>query len=332
MDWIKVKIITSKEGIEPVSAVLSDLGISGIEISDKDDFKEFLENNRKYWDYVDEELERLKDADTVITLYLSDDEEGESTLSEIKSALSALKGAELDLGSLEVSTEKVKDEDWSENWKQYFKPLEIGEKILVCPQWEKIPQTDRKVFLINPGMSFGTGSHESTRMCIEELEKAVTLGCTVTDLGCGSGILSVISLILGASKVRAVDIDPAAVEVSYSNLALNGFEKEKLEGFAGDVTCDEELFEYLSANKAEIVVANIVADVIIALSKFAKAFMKEGGKFICSGIIKERTDEVAHALENAGFNIKSVRTQGEWSLVVATSSWQQVFNSISHDV
>jgi len=317
MDWIKVKIITTGDGIEPVSAVLDDLGISGIEISDKDDFKEFLENNRKYWDYVDEELEKLKDADTVVTLYLSDDEEGEAKLSEIKACLNDLKTKAENLGSLLVSCEKVKDEDWSENWKQYFKPLEIGEKILVCPQWEQVPETDRKVFLINPGMSFGTGSHESTRMCIEELEKAVTEDCTVCDLGCGSGILSVISLILGAKKVRAVDIDPAAVEVSYSNLSLNCFEKERLEGFAGDVTSDKELFEKLSKDKADIVVANIVADVIIALSRFAKAFMKDGGTFICSGIIKERTAEVKDALERAGFEIKEVRTQNEWSAIVA---------------
>lgn len=318
MDWIKVKIITTGEGIEPVSAVLDDLGISGIEISDKEDFKEFLENNRKYWDYVDEELEKLKDADTVVTLYLSDDEEGENTLGEIKNALKELKSADLNVGTLEVTTEKVKDEDWSENWKQYFKPLEIGEKILVCPQWEEVPETDRKVFVINPGMSFGTGSHESTRMCIEELEKAVTEGCTVTDLGCGSGILSVISLILGAKKVRAVDIDPAAVEVSYSNLDLNGFDKERLEGFAGDVTSDKTLFDTLSENKADVVVANIVADVIIALSGFVKHFMKSDGTFICSGIIKERTDEVEAALEKAGFKIESVRTQGEWSAITAS--------------
>lgn len=316
MDWIKVKIVTTKNGIEPVSSLLDDMGISGIEISDKDDFKEFLENNRKYWDYVDEELEKLKNADTVITLYLSDDTEGKDTLKNITSALSSLKETELDFGSLEISTENVKDEDWAENWKQYFKPLEIGKKILVCPQWEQIPETDRKVFLINPGMSFGTGSHESTRMCIEELESAVTSGCMVTDLGCGSGILSVISLILGAKKVRAVDIDPQAVEVSYSNLALNNFDKSCLEGFAGDVTNDKKLFEYLSENKSEVVVANIVADVIIALSKFAKAFMKKDGTFICSGIIKERTDEVVSALEDAGFKIEKTRTEGEWSCLV----------------
>lgn len=319
MDWIKVKIITSGEGIEPVSAALDSLGITGIEISDKDDFKEFLEKNRKYWDYVDEELERLKTCDTVISLYVSDDEEGEKRLNEIKAALENLKAFDSadSYGSLEVSVEKVKDEDWSENWKQYFKPLEVGEKILICPEWEQIPETDRSVFLINPGMSFGTGSHESTRMCIEELEKAVTDGCRVTDLGCGSGILSVISLILGAKSVKAVDIDPAAVEVTYSNLALNGFDSSRLEGFAGDVTCDKELFEKLSGEKADVVAANIVADVIISLSSFVRAFMKENGVFICSGIIKERTDEVKSALEKAGFKIQKIRTEGEWSAITS---------------
>ena len=315
MDWIKVKITTVSEGIETLSAFLDALGITGIEISDKEDFKEFLENNRKYWDYVDEELERLKDADTEIRLYLSDDEDGETLLKAIKAGLKVFKMSGENLGPLTVEEEKVKDEDWSENWKQYFKPLEIGEKILVCPLWEEVPETDRKVFLINPGMSFGTGSHESTRMCIEELEKAVKDGDIVTDLGCGSGILSVISLILGAKKVYAVDIDSAAVDVTYSNLELNGFEKIALSGFAGDVTSDKALFETLNENKADIVVANIVADVIIALSKYAKDFMKEDGIFICSGIIKERTDEVKKALEDAGFEIIKVRTEGEWSAI-----------------
>ncbi len=316
MDWKKAEITTTKEGIEPVSGLLLNLGISGIEISDKDDFKEFLENNRKYWDYVDETLEGLKDADTKITFYLSDDESGEETLKAVRTALEPLK-TEKAFGSLELKTFAVKDEDWSENWKKYYKPLEIGEKILVCPEWEDVPETDRAVFKINPGMSFGTGSHESTRMCIEELEKAVKKGDRVVDLGCGSGILSVISLILGAKDVRAVDIDSAAVEVTYKNLALNGFDKDRLMGFAADVTEDKELYNLLKKEKSEVVVANIVSDVIIKLAPFARDFLVSGGTFICSGIINERLDEVESAVKKAGFNIKKVRTSGEWSEITS---------------
>lgn len=315
MNWIKVSIETVKNGVDVISSLIDDFGISGVEISDKEDFQEFLENNRKYWDYVDEELEALKDKETTVTFYLSEDQE--SILEDIKNEVMSLKTEGKELGTLNVITENVKDEDWSENWKKYFKPIEIGENILVCPQWEEVPETNRKVLLINSGMSFGTGTHESTRMCMEELEKSVKNGMTVTDLGCGSGILSVLALILGAEKVYSVDIDEEAVNVTYSNLSLNNFDESKLSGFAGDITKDENLYKILSDNKADIVVANIVADVIIMLSKYVKAFMKDDGLFICSGIIKERTDEVVEAIKSYGFVIRDVRTEGEWSVVVA---------------
>lgn len=322
MNWIQVKIITSNNGIEPISGLLYELGISGVEISDKDDFKEFLENNRKYWDYVDEELEKLKTADTTLTVYLSDDEEGESLLREIEDAIEKVKNQKEseDFGSLEIITNNVKDEDWSENWKQYFKPIKAGEKILIVPEWEEVPETDRVVFKINPGMSFGTGSHESTRMCIEEIEKLVNDKSRVLDLGCGSGILSVISLLLGAKEVYAVDIDPMAVDVSYSNLLLNGLNKDLLKGFAGDITEDQALREMFSKDKFELVIANIVADVIISLSDFVCDFMTDDGYFVCSGIIAERTDEVVEKLKNSGLNVLNVRKTGEWAAVLCNKA------------
>jgi len=173
MDWIQIKIITTNQGIDPICGLLYDLGITGIEISDKEDFMEFLENNRKYWDYVDEELERLKEADSCITVYFSNDENGKAQLAEVRSAVDSLRSSDSSgsFGSLEILSENMKDEDWSENWKQFFKPLEIGERVLVVPEWETdVPESDRVKFLINPGLSFGTGSHESTKMCIEEIE------------------------------------------------------------------------------------------------------------------------------------------------------------------
>lgn len=313
MDWIKVSVITTNEGIDPVSSVLNDLGYDGLEIADKDDFKEFLENNRKYWDYVDEELERLKEEDTKITVYI-DSGNGLPELEKIERAVKELKESDINsnFGSLKIIAENVKDEDWSENWKQYFKPLRIGEKILIQPEWQPLEsETDRIVFKVNPGMTFGTGSHDSTRFCIEEIEKNIHEGDTVLDLGCGSGILSVIALLLGASDACAVDIDENAETVAYSNLEMNGLDKNNYHVFIGDIIEDCNLRKKFV--KYDIVAANIVADVIIALSPYVCGFMKEDGIFICSGIINERAEEVRAAIEKAGLKIIETKQSDEWT-------------------
>ncbi len=316
MDWIKVKIITTKEGIDPIAGRLLDLGINGIEISDKDDFKEFLEANQKYWDYVDEELERLKDADSEITFYISDGPAGMEQLSAVRTSMLELStlDTEKSYGSLKVVTDHVKDEDWSEIWKQYFHPIPVGEKVLIQPVWEKTTNPDnRTVFTINPGMSFGTGSHPSTRFCIEEIEKHLHKDDTVLDLGCGSGILSIIALLLGAKDATAIDIDSNAVDVAYTNLELNHLSKEKYHAFPGDILSSKELRD--SLGKYDLVIANIVADVIIGMSGFVREFMKENGTFICSGIILERLDEVVSALENAGLTVIEIRKDNDWAAI-----------------
>lgn len=316
MDWIKVTITTTAEGIDPISGRLLDLGINGIEIADKDEFKDFLEANRKYWDYVDEELARLMDADTVITLYLSDGTAGLEQLSAVKSSMEELRSLDKEerYGTLQVATENVKDEDWSEIWKQYFHPIPVGEKVLICPVWEQSENIEnRTVFTVNPGMSFGTGSHPSTRFCIEEIEKHLKKDDTVLDLGCGSGILSIIALLLGAKDAIAIDIDPNAVDVAYSNLALNQLSKDHYHAFAGDILTDFNLRDNLG--KYDLVIANIVADVIIGLSGFVRQFMKEDGTFICSGIILERLDEVVSALESAGLTIQEICKDTDWAAI-----------------
>ncbi len=312
MNWIEAKITTATENLDMVCDALYAIDVTEFVISDKEDFKEFLENNRKYWDYVDEALEELKTADSCVTVYLSDDEEGTGVLEKIRQRVK-----DLNLKGVTLHTNAVKDEDWSENWKQYYKPIEVGEKVVIVPEWEEAPDTDRVKFVINPGCSFGTGSHESTRMCIEEMEKHMHQGADILDLGCGSGILSVIGLLIGAKDATAVDIDPMAVETAYSNLKLNGLPSEIYHGYDGDITTDEKLMATLSQKKYDIVLANIVADVIINLSGYVKGFMKETSVFICSGIIIERKDEVRKALQTAGLEIVEERTMGEWAAFTA---------------
>ncbi|MBE5039601.1 50S ribosomal protein L11 methyltransferase [Ructibacterium gallinarum] len=314
MDWIKVTITTTSEGIDPVSGCLLNLGINGVEIADKDDFMAFLEENRKYWDYVDEELEKQKDADTTITFYLSDEATGLEQLAAVQNSMAELKTKDLEhrYGTLSLHSDHVKDEDWSEIWKQYFHPIPVGEKVLICPAWEKTENSKgRTIFTVNPGMSFGTGSHPSTRFCIEEMEKYLKPEDTILDLGCGSGILSVIALLLGAKNADAVDVDPNAVDVAYSNLKLNGLSKERYHAFAGDILTDRSVQERLGTY--DIVLANIVADVIIALSGIVRRFMKKDGIFICSGIICERLEEVKTALKQAGFEIMEIREDKDWA-------------------
>lgn len=313
MNWIRINIITNSAGIDRILYELGELGIDSVEIADKEDFRAFLKNNRKYWDYVDEELEKLKTADTRITAYVSDDACGEDMVGRVKEMTVRLKNENDEaLGSLTVLTAKVKDEDWSENWKQYFHPIEVGERVLIQPQWEPLDrETDRVVFKVNPGLTFGTGSHDSTRFCIEEIERYLSPGDTMLDLGCGSGILSIIALLLGASRCDAADIDPNSEQVAYDNLSLNGIDKSRYTVRTGDILTDSSMRG--AFGQYDIVAANIVADVIIELSRFVLDFMKPDAVFICSGIINERAGEVKAALEGAGLRIINKKQSAEWT-------------------
>ncbi len=315
MEWIIFKIFTSNEGIEAVCNMLYELGITGTEIEDEQEFKEFLEENKKYWDYVDDELLREKSGETKVKIYIENNSEAKNTIAKILAELEKLKLADTKnrWGRLETETEGINEEDWANNWKEFFKPTKIGKKVLIQPQWEKFEgETSRTIFTVNPGMTFGTGTHHTTKLCIEYLEDAIDKEKTVLDIGCGSGILSIISLLLGAKEAYALDIDPACEHVAYENAELNNVDKSKYLVYSGDILTDKELFEKLSVRKYDVIVANIVADVIIALLPTVKKLIAPGGVFICSGIIEERTDDVKEAFEKNNMEIADIKRSGEW--------------------
>ena len=311
MKWFSLHIDTSPAGLEPVSTMLGVLGIDGLVIEDEGDFRRFLEQNRQYWDYVDEELDRSMAGKCRVTFYLEQNEEGLGKIAAVRIAMAELKDRHPEYAPLLLTMEGVEDADWENNWKQFYKPMEIGERLIVIPDWEEADPQGRVALRLNPGLTFGTGSHATTRLCLQALEKLVRPGMSVLDLGCGSGILSIAALLLGADRAYACDIDEKAVDVAYENAALNGVGKDRYTVRAGDVLSDQGLRRDMGGGW-DIVVANIVADVIIALAPAALDLMKPGGVFLCSGIIDQRADEVRAALEAQGFTIREANASEGW--------------------
>ena len=321
MEWIEVFVATSKMGLEPVEGVLYQCGLNGLMIHDEADFAEFLENPNREWDYVADELvEEKQEQTTGITFFLRDNLYGREQLSQIKSALQSVKETEkeLDLGSLEVTMKNVAEEDWANNWKKYFKPFPVGDKIMIKPSWEELPaQTDKIILKIDPGHIFGTGTHETTQLCMELIEKYVKKDDMVLDIGCGSGILSIASLLLDAKEAEAVDIDPNAIQIAYENSDRNDIDRNRYHVKAGNILEDKELQASYSGKKYDLVAANIVADVIIALTKQVPDYIKDGGVFLCSGIITERKEDVLEALKAANFAVLDIKEKTSW-VAIAT--------------
>lgn len=320
MYWIKATVYTSSNGIEPVSAILYDYGISGLEIEDENEFNDFLEQNRNSWDYVEETLIQQMKGDTRIRFYIPGNASSADIIAEIKQELNRLKQQDQDntYGKLEIAIENISEKQWEENWKKYFKPVAVGSKILIKPTWEHVPEgmKDRIVFEIEPGMVFGTGTHITTQLCIRLIEKYLQKGDSVLDLGCGTGILSIICMILGASEAVAIDIDSAAVPIAGANARMNGISEDKYIVFSADVIKDKNLHDMLAAKRFNIILANIVADVIINLSEFLSNWLNVGGLFIASGIIDERKEEVIQCFNKMGFElIDSINEEG-WVAII----------------
>ena len=311
MDWLELKIDTSHAGLDAVTELLEQQGVTGVMIDDEADFQSFLENNRQYWDYVDEELLAQKKGVSRVTFYLERNENALGTVAAVRIAMAALKKEHPEYAPMLLTMEDVADEDWENNWKQFYKPMEIGNRLLVVPEWEEAHGGERVKLVLNPGLTFGTGSHATTRLCLQALDTHIHGGESVLDLGCGSGILSIAALRLGAARAFACDIDEKCVDVAYENAALNGIGKDRYTVRWGDVLSDEALRQEMGGGY-DVVVANIVADVIMGLSGSVHPFLKAGGLFLCSGIIDDRAEEVLAKLKGDGWDVFEQRSSEGW--------------------
>ena len=304
MDYLEVIVDCPEELLDSRCEEMSAMGVTGFVIENEADFRDFLAHNRQYWDYVDEELEQRYAGISRIKCYLNDDEEGRAILERIRSAY----------GQVRVSP--VSDADWENNWREYYKLIPVGEKLVVVPEWEPLPQDGRIPLRLDPGLIFGTGSHATTRMCLAALEPLIHPDTRVLDLGCGSGLLGIGALVLGAKSCLGCDIDPKAPDVVLSNAALNGIGPDRIRACAGDILSDRRLRDRFGSGY-DLVLANIVSDVIIPLSSYVPAFLKHGGRFISSGIIEGRQDEVRQAIQRAGLRILDHRAEEDWHCFTA---------------
>ena len=311
MNWIKMTIRTTTEGAELVTALLMELGINGAMIEDRNDVA-LNQRPEGQWDILDESIALRMDEDVLVSSYIAGDERAQDMIAHVRESLARLSKLDVgfDKGKLTLEVSSIDDEDWAENWKSQYKPFRLGSRFVVKPTWEHyLAKEGDQVLEIDPGMAFGTGTHETTGMCVALAEQYVKSGDRVIDVGTGTGILAIAAAYMGARDVLAIDIDPVAVRVARDNIVLNGL-ADKITAREGDLL--EAVDEV-----ADVVIANIIADVICMLAEPVKAHIKKNGLFICSGIARERQDEVISALNAAGYQDLDVRNQGEWAAICA---------------
>ncbi|WP_419726566.1 50S ribosomal protein L11 methyltransferase [Terrisporobacter petrolearius] len=310
MNWTEVTVKTTTEAVEAISNILLEERCGGVMIEDPKDFL-FQKKNELDWDYVEEEVFNKSNQDGVlIKTYIPEERNVLELVETIKAKISLLPSYGLDIGEGTVSLSDVNESDWANEWKKYYKPTKIGKKIVVKPTWEDYDKQEGDLIIeLDPGMAFGTGTHETTSMCIRELEKYVDESKRVFDIGCGSGILAIAAAKLGAKEVVAGDLDEVAVKVSRENCELNNV-LDKV------VVKHGSLFEVVEG-KADVIVANIIADIIKILANDVSKFLSEDGVFISSGIIHAKIDEVVEALQKNGFEIVEIVKLGEWSAIVS---------------
>ena len=307
MAWLEITIDTTPEKINSVVTVLTAKGFSDLVIEDQEEFETFLEENRAYWDYIDEELQEKLQGLSHIKLYLEDTDK--AGMERLEKAVSEW--------NLPMTVAPLAEVDWEESWKDNYPPQEVGEKIVVLPYWLADEETDRVKVILDPGLTFGTGAHPSTQMVMEKMEEVVQPGFKCLDLGSGSGILSIAALRLGAQSAIGIDIDPKAEDIARENAAYNGFSAPQFTALTGNVTEDKKLMASLAAERYDLLLVNIVADVIIGLAPVLPNFLTGKSTLICSGILDVRLDEVCDALKNAGLTVTAVKAKEDWRSVTA---------------
>lgn len=311
MNWIEITVRTNTAGADMVSEQLMRTGAHGTSIEDRNDAPTD-DTGPAAWDELDPGVVDAMDQDVLVRGYLPQDARAPERVSALRQTLAGLDAARIgfDAGPLTVAVENVREEDWAENWKQYYKPFRVGERLVVKPVWEAFAlRPDDLLIEIDPGMAFGNGTHETTAMCMALLERVLSSGDAVLDVGTGSGILAIAAARLGAQSVLAVDIDPVAVRVAQENIDRNGVGKT-VTAQVGDLLAGVSLV-------ADVVVANIIADVVIRLAGAVRTHLKPGGTFVCSGIIREREADVVQALVDAGFTVAETVREGEWVAIAA---------------
>ena len=307
MAWLEITIDTAAEKINSVVTVLTARGFADLVIEDQEKFETFLEENKAYWDYIDEEFQEKLQGLSHIKLYLEDTDT--AAMARLEKALAELK--------LSMTVAPLAEVDWEESWKENYPPQEVGERIVVLPYWLADQETDRVKVILDPGLTFGTGAHPSTQMVMEKMEAVVEPGFQCLDLGSGSGILSIAALRLGAASAVGIDIDPKAEDIARENAAYNGFGAPEFTALTGNVTEDRELMTRLAAEEYDLVLVNIVADVIIGLAPVLPNFLTEKSTLICSGILDVRLEEVCAALRKAGLTVTAVKEKEDWRSVTA---------------
>ena len=312
--WLEVTLPVPADRLDRVCDTLTSNGMTGLVVEEEGDFLRFLEQNRQYWDYVDEGLAARMRGASRVKFYVPDNEDGQKQLRQYLAGLE----------EYEPQTVSLREEDWATSWQKYYQPIPVGKRVYIVPDWMRgQPVPDGRVPLyLNPGLTFGTGAHPTTQLCLELLEEVLRPGGRVLDLGCGSGILAIAALALGASRAVGVDIDPKAADVAFENAALNGIGPDRLAVYAGDVLSDKKLGARLRPGENRVVLANIVADVIIPLSGKAGELMAPDGVFLTSGIIDGRQDEVKAALEQNGFAVARHLERNGWHAMEARRSGQ----------